>query len=204
MTQKTVQDIDRIDAAILRVLQRDASLSQREVAEKVGLSQNACWRRMVRLRETGVIEGQTVRLELTRLGLGLTVFVMVRTRDHSPEWLKQFRRTVLAIENVIDFFRVAGDYDYMLKIVARDMNDFEVGGGSGGGEPGRAAGRAPRACTRAVGTSPRTGAAARPPGTSSGDGSASSMESAGHPTAFDGNDEAARASFHLVATSPRP
>lgn len=125
MTQKTVQDIDRIDAAILRVLQRDASLSQRELAEKVGLSQNACWRRMVRLRETGVIEGQTVRLELTRLGLGLTVFVMVRTRDHSPEWLKQFRRTVLAIENVIDFFRVAGDYDYMLKIVARDMNDFD-------------------------------------------------------------------------------
>ncbi|WP_037374287.1 Lrp/AsnC family transcriptional regulator [Sediminimonas qiaohouensis] len=126
MTQDAAKNIDHIDAAILRVLQRDAALSQREVADEVGLSHNACWRRMVRLRETGVIQGQTVRLDLTRLGLGLTVFVMVRTRDHSPDWLKQFRRTVLGIENVIDFFRIAGDYDYMLKIVARDMNDFDL------------------------------------------------------------------------------
>jgi Lrp/AsnC family transcriptional regulator len=59
------------------------------------------------------------------VGLGLTVFVMVRTKHHSAEWLGQFRRAVLSIENVIDFFRIAGDYDYMLKIVAKDMNDFD-------------------------------------------------------------------------------
>lgn len=117
--------IDHIDAAILRALQRDAGLSQREIADQVGLSQNACWRRMTRLRERGIIQGQTVRLDLGALGLGLTVFVMVRTRDHSAPWLETFRKTVLAIDNVIDFFRITGDYDYMLKIVARDMNDFD-------------------------------------------------------------------------------
>ncbi|TJZ79945.1 Lrp/AsnC family transcriptional regulator [Paracoccus hibiscisoli] len=117
--------LDAIDSAILRVLQRDASLSQRDVAERVGLSQNACWRRIARLKEAGIIRGQTLRLDHDRIGLGLTVFVMLRTRDHSTEWLTTFRRTVLGIENVIDVFRIAGDYDYMLKIVARDMNDFD-------------------------------------------------------------------------------
>jgi len=117
--------IDSIDKAILRTLQRDATLSQRELAEEVGLSQNACWRRLTRLRETGVITGQTVRLDMEQIGFALTVFVLTRTRQHSAEWLEQFRKSVLAIENVIDFFRIAGDYDYMLKIVARDMNDFD-------------------------------------------------------------------------------
>ena len=125
MTQQPAPKLDRIDAAILRVLQKDASLSQRDVADRVGLSQNACWRRIVRLRETGVITGQTLRLDHERIGLGLTVFVMLRTRDHSPEWLETFRKTVLGIENIIDVFRIAGDYDYMLKIVAQNMNDFD-------------------------------------------------------------------------------
>ena len=124
MTQSSPPTLDRIDAAILRVLQKDASLSQRDVAERVGLSQNACWR-ILRLKETGVITGQTLRLDHDRIGLGLTVFVMLRTRDHSPEWLETFRKTVLGIENIIDVFRIAGDYDYMLKIVAENMNDFD-------------------------------------------------------------------------------
>lgn len=117
--------LDHIDKSILRALQQDASLSQRELADKVGLSQNSCWRRLTRLREEGVITGQTVRLDMQAVGLDLTVFAMVRTRHHSAEWLEQFRKSVLSIDNVIDFFRIAGDYDYMIKIVARDMNDFD-------------------------------------------------------------------------------
>jgi Lrp/AsnC family transcriptional regulator len=70
MTQSSPPTLDRIDAAILRVLQKDASLSQRDVAERVGLSQNACWRRILRLKETGVITGQTLRLDHDRIGLG--------------------------------------------------------------------------------------------------------------------------------------
>ncbi|MEJ6609599.1 MAG: Lrp/AsnC family transcriptional regulator [Paracoccaceae bacterium] len=121
----TTKNLDNLDKAILRALQQDSSLSQRELAEKVGLSQNSCWRRLTRLREQKIIKGQTVRLDMTAVGLSLTVFVMVRTRHHSAEWLKTFRKSVLEIDNVIDFYRIAGDYDYMIKIVARDMNDFD-------------------------------------------------------------------------------
>jgi len=121
----TTRSLDSLDKSILRALQRDASLSQRDLAEKVGLSQNSCWRRLTRLREDGVITGQTIRVDMQALDLGLTVFAMVKTRHHSADWLERFRKSVLAIENVVDFYRVAGDYDYMIKIVARDMNDFD-------------------------------------------------------------------------------
>ena len=118
--------LDQIDRRILRALQRDAGQSQRELADKVGLSQNACWRRLRDLNESGYIVGQTVRLDPERVGLGLTVFVMVRTRHHSRDWLDTFRREAAAIPNVIDFYRIAGDYDYMLKVVAEDMNAFDL------------------------------------------------------------------------------
>ncbi|MDN5785679.1 Lrp/AsnC family transcriptional regulator [Pseudorhodobacter sp.] len=120
-----VDKLDQIDRAILRNLQQDASLTQRELAEAVGLSQNACWRRLKVLQDSGLIKGQTLRLNADQIGLGLTVFVMVRTRHHSKDWLAIFRREVLNIPHVIDFYRIAGDYDYMLKVVAGDMNEFD-------------------------------------------------------------------------------
>ena len=117
--------IDQIDRSILRALQRDASLSQRALAEQVGMSQNACWRRLKALNESGLIRGRTLRLDPQALGLGLVVFVMIRTRHHSRDWLQRFRNEVSAIPNVVDFYRIAGEYDYMLKVVAADMNDFD-------------------------------------------------------------------------------
>ena len=120
-----VKKFDQIDRALLRALQRDARLSQRELAEEVGLSQNACWRRLKTLYESGLIEGHTIRLDPAQLGLNLTVFVMIRTRHHSKEWLETFRSEVTRIPNVIDFYRLAGDYDYMSKVVAEDMNAFD-------------------------------------------------------------------------------
>src|SRR5690606_16926412 len=119
------EKFDSIDRAILRALQEDASLSQRALAERVGLSQNACWRRLKRLDESGIIHGRTLRLDAGRLGLGIPVFVMVRTRHHSREWLQEFRRKVLSIPQIIDFYRIAGDYDYMLKVVAGDISVFD-------------------------------------------------------------------------------
>ncbi|MBD8890016.1 Lrp/AsnC family transcriptional regulator [Roseibium litorale] len=119
------EKIDKIDRKILRALQRDSRLSQRDIAEEVGLSQNACWRRMKALSESGLIKGHTIRLDPSDLGLNLTVFVMIRTRHHSREWLEQFRKEVSGIPNVIDFYRIAGDYDYMLKVIAEDMNAFD-------------------------------------------------------------------------------
>ena len=123
-TRNTVK-LDHLDRAILRALLQDASVSQRDLAAQIGLSQNACWRRLSALRASGVIGQHTIRLDADKLGLALTVFVMIRTRHHSTDWLKLFRRTVSAMPNVIDFCRIAGDYDYMLKVVAFDMRDFD-------------------------------------------------------------------------------
>lgn len=118
-------EIDDSDRRILRALQRNSARSQRELADEVGMSQSACWRRLKALEESGLITGHTIRLDPEGVGLALTIFMMVRTRQHSSKWLATFRKEVSAIPNVIDFFRIAGDYDYMLKVVAADMNDFD-------------------------------------------------------------------------------
>ncbi|GBR68555.1 Lrp/AsnC family transcriptional regulator [Gluconobacter kanchanaburiensis] len=117
--------LDQTDRAILRILQKQGTPSQRELAEKVGLSQNACWRRLNALREDGVIAHDTVRLNAAALDLTLTVFVLMRTRHHSREWFETFRKVVGSIPNIVDFYRIAGEYDYLLKVVACDMNDFD-------------------------------------------------------------------------------
>ena len=117
--------VDHIDLNLLRALQRDASLSQRELADVVGLSQNACWRRLKALNEKNILQGATMRLDRAQLGLDLVVFVMLRTRHHSAEWLDIFRRHVLTIPEVVDFHRIGGDYDYQLKVVTQDMGSYD-------------------------------------------------------------------------------
>ncbi len=119
------QNLDQIDTHILRELQKDATLSQRELADRVGLSQNACWRRLKALNENGVLIGSTARIARETLGLNLVVFVMLRTRHHSAEWLQAFRRHVLTIPEVVDFHRIGGDYDYQLKVVTQDMASYD-------------------------------------------------------------------------------
>ncbi len=116
---------DHIDRRILAALQSDASLSQRDLAERIGLSQNACWRRLKALREAGIITGTSARLDREKLGLDLVVFVMIRTRHHSADWLKTFRSHISTLPEVIDFFRIGGDYDYMLKVVTKDMSSYD-------------------------------------------------------------------------------
>ena len=117
--------LDRIDCRILDELQRDSSQSQRSLSDKVGLSQNACWRRLKALEASGVIKRHTVVLDRERLGAGLVVFSMIKTRHHSAGWLRKFRAHVSAIADVVDFYRIGGDYDYLLKVVTRDMTGYD-------------------------------------------------------------------------------
>lgn len=119
------QLFDQFNRKILRVLQRDGTLSQRELAEQVNLSANTCWNRLQNLKKSGVVIGQTVRLDREKLGLGLVVFVMIRTRNHSGEWLDKFAAHVSSLPEVIDFFRIGGEYDYLLKVVTRDMKSYD-------------------------------------------------------------------------------
>lgn len=116
---------DHIDRQLLKELQQNADLSQRELADRIGISQNACWRRLQALTAAGVLQGSTARLDREQLGLGLVVFVMLRTRHHSADWLAQFRRHVLTIPEVVDFHRIGGDYDYQLKVVTEGMASYD-------------------------------------------------------------------------------
>lgn len=117
--------LDQIDTRILKELQKDATLSQRDLADRVGLSQNACWRRLKALNEDEVLLGSTARIARQKLGLNLVVFVMMRTRHHSAQWLQAFRSHVLTIPEVVDFHRIGGDYDYQLKVVTQDMATYD-------------------------------------------------------------------------------
>ena len=119
------KSVDHIDIQLLKALQLDGSLSQRDLAEQVGLSQNACWRRLRALTEAGVLDGSSARINRQLLGLDLVVFVMLRTRHHSAAWLQAFRRHVLTIPEVVDFHRIGGDYDYQLKVVTQDMGSYD-------------------------------------------------------------------------------
>lgn len=119
------QNLDHIDRKIIAELQRDSSLSQRALADRVSLSQNACWRRIQTLTNTGVLKGSSARVDRGKLGLTLVVFVMLRTRHHSSDWLRDFRSHVLAIPEVVDFHRIGGDYDYQLKVVTESMETYD-------------------------------------------------------------------------------
>ncbi|PHQ71254.1 MAG: transcriptional regulator [Paracoccus sp.] len=117
--------LDHFDFRILEELQRDAGQPQRALAEKVGLSQNACWRRLKTLEASGAIRNRTVVIDRNSLGGGFVVFSLIKTRHHSADWLRKFRVHVSAIPEVIDFFRIGGEYDYLLKIVVRDMAGYD-------------------------------------------------------------------------------
>ena len=117
---------DEFNRKILSFLQRNGSMSQRELSQHINLSPNACWNRLQALKKKGIVLGQTVRLDREKLGLGLVVFVMVKTRNHSGAWLTKFARHVSDIPEVIDFYRIGGDYDYLLKVVTRDMKSYDA------------------------------------------------------------------------------
>jgi Lrp/AsnC family transcriptional regulator len=125
MIEKDVK-IDEIDLRILTSLQRNASLAQRDLAEQVGLSQNACWRRLQRLQTTGVIGGSRTEIDLELLGFDLTAIVMIRTRHHSKEWSEDFRKHVDRLPEVIDFYRIGGDWDYLIKVITRGISGYDA------------------------------------------------------------------------------
>lgn len=121
-----LKKVDTFDMKILTAMQFDANLSQRELAEKVGLSQNACWRRLQRLHSLGLIRGSHSDIDLHALGLDLTVFVMIRTRHHSKEWSEGFRAHVERLPEVIDFYRIGGEWDYLIKVVTKGMSGYDA------------------------------------------------------------------------------
>jgi Lrp/AsnC family transcriptional regulator len=118
--------MDTIDRKILTVLQEDASLSVAEIGNRVGLSSTPCWKRIQRLEADGVITRRVALVDQDKLGLGVTVFVSVETGDHSEEWIARFADFVRAMPEVMEFYRMAGDVDYMLRVVVPDIAGYDL------------------------------------------------------------------------------
>jgi Lrp/AsnC family transcriptional regulator len=118
--------MDAIDRKILAVLQEDASLSVAEIGNRVGLSSTPCWKRIQRLEGDGVLMRRVALVDPAKIGLGITVFVSIETGDHSQEWLGRFADTVGAMPEVMEFYRMAGDVDYMLRVVVPDIAGYDT------------------------------------------------------------------------------
>ncbi len=117
--------LDMVDRRILAILQEDATVPIAGIAERVGLSATPCWKRIKRLEREGVIGRRVAILDRDRLGLGVTVIVAIRTAQHSDDWLQAFAEGVSRIPEVVEFYRMSGEVDYLLKIVARDIADYD-------------------------------------------------------------------------------
>ena len=118
--------MDAIDRKILSTLQDDASLSVAEIGSRVGLSSTPCWKRIQRLEAEGVIRKRVALIDQDKVGLGITVFVSIETGDHSQGWLDGFAEKVRAMPEVMEFHRMAGDVDYMLRVVVTDIAGYDA------------------------------------------------------------------------------
>jgi Lrp/AsnC family transcriptional regulator len=118
--------MDAIDRKILIALQEDASLSVAEIGSRVGLSSTPCWKRIQRLESEGVIRKRVALIDQDKVGLGITVFVSIETGDHSQAWLSRFAEVVGAMPQVMEFYRMAGDVDYMLRVIVPDIAGYDT------------------------------------------------------------------------------
>mgnify|MGYP000046822030 FL=1 len=117
--------MDKFDKHILSLLQQDCTLSMSEIAEKVGLSSTPCWRRIQAMEKSGIIRGRVALTDNEKLNVSLTVFVTIRTNQHNPDWLASFAAVADEFPEVIEFYRMSGDVDYLLKVVVSDMKAYD-------------------------------------------------------------------------------
>lgn len=122
---RPVRSLDDFDRKILKALQHDAEIPVSELAQQIGLSTTPCWRRIRLLKEAGIIERQVALLNAEKLNLGMTVFVVVRTRNHTRDWLAQFKAAIDGIPEVVAFYRLSGDIDYLLRVVVPDIKAYD-------------------------------------------------------------------------------
>ena len=122
---KAFSQLDRQDRVILAKIQADASQSVGELAEQVGMSKSACWRRLQKLEEMGVIRERVALLDANALNLSLTVYISVRTNQHNDDWAARFQQATEQIPGVLEVYRMSGDLDYLIKAVVVDMPDYD-------------------------------------------------------------------------------
>ena len=117
--------MDEIDRKLLALLQEDATIPLAQLAERVGLSPTPCWKRVQKMEASGVITGRVALLAPELIGMDLTVFVAIEAADHTPGWLAAFAEGIAAMPLVMEVYRMAGDVDYMLRVVVPDMASYD-------------------------------------------------------------------------------
>jgi Lrp/AsnC family transcriptional regulator len=118
--------MDAIDRKILSILQTNAGLAINDIATRVGLSQTPCWKRIQKMEQTGVIKSRVAVLDAKKMNLGLTVFVILRTNQHDDAWLQKFARAIKEMPEITAIWRMAGDIDYLLRVVVKDMEAYDA------------------------------------------------------------------------------
>lgn len=118
--------MDATDRQILEILQGDATMPLAEIARKVGLSSTPCWRRIQKLEEAKVIRKRVVVLDSQKINAGVTVFVSIRTRKHNADWLKKFADIVDKMPEVVEFYRMSGEVDYLLRVAIPDIAAYDA------------------------------------------------------------------------------
>jgi len=117
--------MDKFDTEILQILQKDCTAAVSEVASQVGLSTTPCWRRIQAMEKSGIIKGRVVLAEPEKLNVGLTVFITIKTNQHNPNWLAEFREIADDFPEIIEFYRMSGEVDYLLRVVVSDMKAYD-------------------------------------------------------------------------------
>ena len=117
--------LDRLDRKILSILQSDATVSVAEIGKRVGLSTTPCWRRIQKMEEDGVIRRRVALLDTASINVAVTAFVSITTNDHSDEWLKRFAELIKDFPEVVEFYRMAGQVDYLMRVVVPDIAAYD-------------------------------------------------------------------------------
>ncbi|WP_313295729.1 Lrp/AsnC family transcriptional regulator [Diaphorobacter sp.] len=118
--------MDRIDIKILSMLQEDSSLSLQELSDAVHLSPTPCWRRLQKLEQEGYIQRRVALLSPQKLNVGVTVFVSIRTTQHNDQWMRKLTRVIADIPEIVEFYRMSGDIDYLLRVVVPDVSSYDA------------------------------------------------------------------------------
>ncbi len=117
--------MDRLDRKILTLLQEDSTMPVAEIGKRVGLSTTPCWRRIQKFEEDGVIKKRVAVLDPAKVNTNVTVFVSIRTSEHASEWLKNFASVVSEFPEVVEFYRMSGEVDYLLRVVVPDIAAYD-------------------------------------------------------------------------------
>ena len=120
-----INNIDQVDLKIVSLLQKDASLSIKEISSKIGLSPTPCWTRIQKLQDKGIIKRKTAILDPIKLGYNNRVFIFIKTSKHNSNWSDQFKGYILKQDNVLGLYRISGSYDYLIDVLSKNIKDFD-------------------------------------------------------------------------------